>query len=215
MIATFPHVLGYSIEANLKPTVKWIKGLGLGQSQVAKVILRRPQVLGYSIEANLKPTVEWIKGLGLSQSQVAELIATFPQVLGLSIEANLRVKYVLLQNFFPGSAAAELLARAPRLWSYRQARLEHRLHVLQSQGRLSKLASAMTLGLDAFSCRFPSSPDTATNTGKSGVSTQFRLSHRFWRFNCLRPSVEQHLNFQDRDESSRFRHDLLIRDLTC
>ena len=44
--------------------------------------------------------------------------------------------------------------------------LEHRLHVLQSQGRLSKLASAMTLGLDAFSCRFPSSPDTATNTGK-------------------------------------------------
>ena len=165
VIVSHPSVLGYSIEANLKPTVEWIKGLGLSQSQVAKVIARRPQVLGYSIEANLEPTVQWIKGLGLSQSQIAELISTFPQVLGLSIEANLRVKYVLLQNFFPGSAA-ELLARAQRLWSYRQARLEHRLHVLQSQGQLSKLASAMTLGLDVFSRRFPSSPDTATNTGK-------------------------------------------------
>ena len=174
-----PQVLGLSIEANLKPTVDWIKGQGLSQSQVAKVIARSPQVLGYSIEANLEPTVQWIRGLGLSLSQIAELIATFPQVLGYSIEANLRVKYVLLQNFFPGSAAAELLARAPRLWSYRQARLEHRLHVLQSQGRLSKLASAMALGLDAFSRRFPSSPDTATNTGKKwgfdSISTVSRV----------------------------------------
>ena len=30
-IASFPSVLGYSIEANLKPTVDWIKGLGLSQ----------------------------------------------------------------------------------------------------------------------------------------------------------------------------------------
>ena len=156
MIATFPPVLGLSIEANLKPTVEWMKGLGLSQSQVAKLIATFPPVLGLSIEANLKPTVEWMKGLGLSQSQVAKLIATFPPVLGLSIEANLRIKYVFMQSVFPGGAAAELLARSPRLWSYRYTRLEHRLHVLKAQGQLSKLASAMTLASDAFSRRFPS-----------------------------------------------------------
>eukprot|EP00439_Symbiodinium_sp_Y106_P043570 s3089_g5.t1 len=154
VILKHPHVLGYSIEANLKPTVEWIKGLGLSQSQVAKVIATSPQVLGYSIEANLKPTVDWVRGLGLSQSQVAKLIATFPPVLGYSIQANFRVKFMLIQNFFPGGAAAELLARSPRLWSYRYSRLEHRLHVLKSQGQLSKLASAMTLGSDAFGRRF-------------------------------------------------------------
>ena len=153
-----PQVLGYSIEANLKPTVEWVKGLGLSQSQVAKVITKCPAVLGYSIEANLKPTVEWIKGLGLSQSQVANVVATFPSVLGLNIEANLRVKYVLIESFFPGAAAAKLLATAPCLWAYRHTRLEYRLYVLQSQGQLFKLAGAMTLGLDAFNRRFTSSP---------------------------------------------------------
>ena len=166
VIATFPSVLGLSIEENLKPTVDWVKGLGLSQSQVAKVIATCPQVLGYSIQANLNPTVEWMKGLGLSQSQVAKLTATFPQVLGMNIEANLKVKYVLIQSFFPGRAAAELLARSPRLWSYRHARLEHRLHVLKSQNQLSKLAGAMTSGLDAFSRKFPSSvaSDAAENS---------------------------------------------------
>ena len=155
VIAKFPQVLGLSIEANLKPKVEWIKGLGLSQAQLAKVIATCPQVFSLSIEANLKPTVEWIKGLGLSQSQVSKVILGRPPVLGLSIEANLRAKYLLIQSFFPGRAAAELLARSPHLWSYRHARLEHRLRVLKSQGQLSKLAGAMTLGSDAFSRRFP------------------------------------------------------------
>ena len=49
VIATSPAVLGYSIEANLKPTVEWIKGLGLSRSQVAKVIAAFPRVLGLSM----------------------------------------------------------------------------------------------------------------------------------------------------------------------
>ncbi|OLP97984.1 Protein aardvark [Symbiodinium microadriaticum] len=150
VIATFPPVLGYSIHANLKPTVEWVKGLGLSQSQVAKVIAKHPPVLGYSIDANLKPTVEWIKGLGLSQSQAAKVIATHPQVLGYSIDANLKVKFDLVRKFFTHAAAAALLAKAPRLWSYRYSRLEHRLHVLSSQGQLSKLTGAMALRTDAF-----------------------------------------------------------------
>ena len=96
MVAKFPRVLGYSIEENLKPTVEWIKGLGLSQAQVGKVIVTFPQLLGLSIEENLKPTVEWIKGLGLSQAQVGKVIATKPQLLGLSVEENLKptVEYI-------------------------------------------------------------------------------------------------------------------------
>eukprot|EP00439_Symbiodinium_sp_Y106_P038502 s3089_g4.t1 len=154
VIATFPQVPGLSIEANLKPTVEWIKGLSLSQSQVAKLIAKFPPVLSTSIEANLKPTVEWIKGLGLSQSQVAKVIAACPSVHCLSIDANLSVKHLLLQQYFPGVQAAKLLAQAPRLWSYRYARLEHRLAVLKAQGQLSKLAGAMTPPLDAFTRRY-------------------------------------------------------------
>ncbi|CAE7809086.1 unnamed protein product [Symbiodinium sp. CCMP2592] len=153
VIVKHPPVLGYSLQANLKPTVEWIKGLGLSPSQVAKVIAAFPAVLGYSIEANLKPTVEWMKGLGLSQSQVAKVIPNFPQVLSLSIDMNLSMKHLLLQRYFPGVQAAKLLAQTPRLWSYRYARLEHRLAVLKAQGQLSKLASAMTLPLDVFTRR--------------------------------------------------------------
>ncbi|CAE7253203.1 MTERF4, partial [Symbiodinium sp. CCMP2456] len=146
-----PQALGLSIEANLKPTVEWVKGLGLSQSQVSKVILQRPSVLGLSIEANLKPTVEWMKGLGMSQCQVGKLIAAFPPVFGRRIDTNLSAKHRLLQDFFPGVEAAELLAQSPRLWSYRYARLEHRLSVLKSHNDLSKLAGAMTLPLDGAS----------------------------------------------------------------
>ena len=184
VIVTSPQVLGLSIDANLKPTVEWIKGLGLSQSQVAKLIATFPQVLGCSTEANLKPTVDWIKGLGMSRSQVIKVIATFPQVLGLNIEANLTVKYVLIQNFFLGAAATELLARAPCLWGYRHTRLEHRLHVLKSQGQLSKLASAMALRSDAFSRRFASSRlPTQRNTTRLrqepyGQWCSRRLGHR-------------------------------------
>ena len=114
VIARFPAVLGYSIEANLKPTVEWIQRLGLSQSQVAKVITTSPAVLGLSIEANLKPTVEWIKGLGLSQSQVAKVIANFPSVLGLSIEANLKPTVEWVKGLgLSQSQVAKVIATAP------------------------------------------------------------------------------------------------------
>ena len=48
----------------MKPTVEWIKGLGLSQSQVAKVILQRPQVLGLSIEAKPEASSRMDEGVG-------------------------------------------------------------------------------------------------------------------------------------------------------
>ncbi|CAE7709645.1 MTERF4, partial [Symbiodinium pilosum] len=119
VVASFPPVLGYSVEANLKPTVEWIKGLGLSQSQVAKVIATSPPVLGLSIEANLKPTVEWIKGLGLSQSQVAKVVASCPQVLGYSIEANLKPTVEWIKGLgLSQSQVAKVVASFPQVLGY-------------------------------------------------------------------------------------------------
>ena len=116
VIAIFPSALGYSIEANLKPTVGWIKGLGLSQWQVAKMIATFPSVLGLSIEANLKPTVEWVKGLGLNQSQVAKVMKTCPSVLGLSIEANLNPTVEWMKGLgLSESQVAKVIATFPRV----------------------------------------------------------------------------------------------------
>ena len=118
VIATFPSVLRYSIEANLKPTVEWIKGLAQ-QSQVAKLIAAFPQALGLSIDANLKPTVEWIKGLGLSKKQVAKVIATSPPMLGLSIEANLKPTVEWIKGLgLSQSQVARVIATFPQVLGY-------------------------------------------------------------------------------------------------
>ena len=54
-VATHPPILWYSIDQNLKPTVRWLSDLGLTKSQVAKAVATSPQILGLSIDQNLKP----------------------------------------------------------------------------------------------------------------------------------------------------------------
>ena len=129
----------YSAESNLKPTVTWIKNLGLSRAQVAKVILAHPQVLGLSIEANLKPTVTWIKSLGLSQAQVANMLAAFPPLLGLCIQTNLKPKQMLILRYFGAQNSKDLLSQNPQLWGYRLSRLQHHLDVSNSRDELPKL----------------------------------------------------------------------------
>mmetsp|Transcript_2149 Transcript_2149/g.6334 ORF Transcript_2149/g.6334 Transcript_2149/m.6334 type:complete len:97 (-) Transcript_2149:92-382(-) len=60
-IAKFPSLLGYSVEANLKPKLQWLKDLGMSDSQVAKAIAMKPSLLGCSVEDNLKPKLQWLK----------------------------------------------------------------------------------------------------------------------------------------------------------
>ena len=119
VVARLPQILGYSIEANLKPTVEWLRDLGLSQVQIAKVVARFPQVLGCSIEANLKPTVEWLRELGLSQVQIAKVVARCPQVLGCSIEANLKPTVEWLKELGLSKAqVSKVVALLPQTLGY-------------------------------------------------------------------------------------------------
>ena len=111
---TCPEIWGLSIRTRLKPTVAWLKDVGLGGAQVAKVIAVSPQVLGYSIEGNLKPTVAWLKDVGLGGAQVAKVIVAKPQVLGLSIDGNLKPTVAWLKDVGLGGAqVAKVIAVFP------------------------------------------------------------------------------------------------------
>ena len=119
MIARFPQVLGYSLEENLKPTVQWLRDLGLSKAEVAKVIARFPQVLSCSIDENLKPTVRWLRDLGLSKAEVAKVVGRHPPVLGYSIEENLKPTVRWLRDLGLSKAeVAKVIARFPQVLAY-------------------------------------------------------------------------------------------------
>ena len=119
VIASFPAVLGCSIEENLKPTVQWFQDLGLKKAEVAKVVARNPQVLGYSIEENLKPTVQWFQDLGLKKAEVAKVVARNPQVLAYSIEGNLKPTVQWFRDLgLKNAEVAKVIARFPAVLGY-------------------------------------------------------------------------------------------------
>ena len=165
VIAAMPSVLGYSIEANLKPTVAWLADVGLSQPQVVKVIAAQPQILGYSIRANLKPTVAWLKDVGLSKPQVANVIAAFPSLLGCSVQGNLWPKQRFLRESFSASDVCAMIVHCPPMLGYSFARLRHRLHVLQRNGCSRKLAKVMSLTDSRFERRFPEQKVSALHVG--------------------------------------------------
>ncbi|KAI5055915.1 hypothetical protein GOP47_0029436 [Adiantum capillus-veneris] len=54
IMSRFPHIVSFSVEEKLEPTVEFLKSIGV--HDVALFLKRSPQVLGYSVEGNLKPT---------------------------------------------------------------------------------------------------------------------------------------------------------------
>ncbi|CAE7572734.1 MTERF5 [Symbiodinium necroappetens] len=130
------QLLGYSIEANLKPTVEWLHQVGLSDAQVSKAIAKCPQLLGYSIEGNLKPTVQWLHELGLSEGQVSKAIANCPQLLGLSIEGNLKPTVEWLHQVGLSDAQVrKAIAKSPQLlWLSIEGNLKPTVEWLQQVG---------------------------------------------------------------------------------
>ena len=115
----FPRIWGVSIEANLKPTVSWLEGVGLSRKQVAKVVAGFPAVLGCSIDGNLKPTVAWLEDVGLSRVQVAKVVAGCPQVLGCNINGNLKPTVAWLECVgLSRNQVAKVIAVFPAVLAY-------------------------------------------------------------------------------------------------
>ena len=57
-LASYPNLLAYSVEDNLRPTARYLTDeLGISKSKLAS----HPQMLKYSVEANLRPKTTWIR----------------------------------------------------------------------------------------------------------------------------------------------------------
>ena len=114
----FPRIWGINIESRLKPTVVWLKDVGLSSHQVAKVVARFPQVLDCSIDANLKPTLAWLEGVGLNRQQVAKVVACHPQVLSRSIDGKLKPTVAWLEDVgLCSKQVVKVVARFPQAFS--------------------------------------------------------------------------------------------------
>jgi mTERF domain-containing protein len=153
-VATFPPILGFSIEQNLKPTVQWFVDLGMTETQVAKAVAAFPQILGYSVRTNLNSKLQWLLEVGLNKTQVAKAVASSPQMLGLSLENNLKKKLKLMKSFLTRKAVAQQLASFLPILLYRYKRLDERLTILALCNQTSKLAGAMTLTDEKFKKRY-------------------------------------------------------------
>lgn len=91
ILSRFPHIVSFSVEDKLEPTLEFLKCMGV--NNVALFLRKSPQVLGYSVEGNMKPTLRFLIELGYSQTEVVTIINKFPQILSLAIISNIKPKW--------------------------------------------------------------------------------------------------------------------------
>jgi len=88
LVSRHPSVLGLSVEADLKPTVEYLCGLGPEvRNNIGSIIRRAPKVLSCSMYGNLKPIMQALCSLGLGVSDIAgSVIQKNPDVLLSSLD---------------------------------------------------------------------------------------------------------------------------------
>ena len=95
LIASYPQILAFDQEQNLKPKVQWLLDLGMTKKQVLKAITVCPQIFRHNI-GNLKLKVQWFLKAGMQPNQLANAIAKCPSILLLDIERSLKPKVAYL-----------------------------------------------------------------------------------------------------------------------
>ena len=109
-LATYPNLLQYCVEANLKPTASYLLNeLGVKKAKLATY----PNLLGYSVETNLKSTAAYLLDeLGVKKAA----LASSPRLLACSVETNLKPTAAYLLDELGVKKAA--LASCPNLLSF-------------------------------------------------------------------------------------------------
>ena len=82
LVGTYPQLLGLSLEQNVRPTVEYVKSLGVSPS---KAFVRHPPLLGLSLEHNLRPSTAYLRNLGVN---VSKAVSGHPMVLSLCLSQN-------------------------------------------------------------------------------------------------------------------------------
>ena len=102
VVIRLPSVLGYSVEANVLPSLAALQSrLGLSDAELIKVVLRTPPVLGLSVEVNVLPKLDFLqRELGLSDETLREHVVCVERIpllrrnsLGRKVTAENIVSY--------------------------------------------------------------------------------------------------------------------------
>ena len=61
VVSSFPNLLAYSPQDNLRPTVSYLHDdVGIPTERMGKMVASHPQILGYSVKDKLLPTVQYL-----------------------------------------------------------------------------------------------------------------------------------------------------------
>ncbi|KAL2649907.1 hypothetical protein R1flu_018035 [Riccia fluitans] len=130
VLSRFPHLVGYSLDAKLRPMAAYFKMIGIPDFSL--VVIRSPQTLGLSLEKNIKCTVDFFLGLGYSIEEVAVLVNRFPQILGLNVDNNLLPKW---KYFTKMRRKHSELIDFPQYFGYSlEKRIQPRHAILENRG---------------------------------------------------------------------------------
>lgn len=93
MVSKHPQLLHYSIEDGLLPRIKFLRSIGMDNSDILKVLTSITQVFSLSLEGNLKPKYMYL--VNDLQNEVQSL-TKYPTYLSLSLDQRIRPRHRFL-----------------------------------------------------------------------------------------------------------------------
>lgn len=222
IIATHPHLLNLSVEANLRPRVEFLQSTcDMNATQISKMVYSSTgTVLSLSVDEKLKPTLDLLKTMLSvidekenssalsSKERLRKCLLSHPQVLTLSM-SNLQSKVHYFSEIEAKegyssrtSLASRILSRCPAVYS-----LSLTDNIIPKVAILSKVWGVST----AYSKETGAVP-TGTGSSSNNNDVTVSLSHWLQEFpNILTMSLEGNirptLNFFNRTRYTRLTED--------
>ncbi|MBA0601655.1 transcription termination factor MTEF1, chloroplastic [Gossypium raimondii] len=146
LIVHCPYILFSDVEYCLKPTVEYLKGLGvekLNEPSKQKAFLLNTRV------DKLKAKIKFLRSIGLRYEEAAMVCARMPAIFGYNVEYNLRPKYEFLVGEMERSL--EELKEFPQYFGFSlHKRIEPRHWHLKHRNVRIKLNRMLLGGDDRF-----------------------------------------------------------------
>lgn len=111
--------------ANVRSVFEWLRGLGIGQAAIVKIINRHPLLLQTSVADTLQPRLEYmLQSLGIPRSAAGRTIQRQPEILGVRSACLQERADFLIGLGMTKSAVTRLFAVQPGVFTMR---IEERL----------------------------------------------------------------------------------------
>jgi len=146
-IVVYKHakILSLGADNAMKPTVEYLKSIGVKETNIGKVITTFPQILDYDIDKKFKPVVEYLKSIGMKETDIGKVVTKFSHILTYSVDTNLRLTYDFLQQYF--SVTVKDIVKAPNLLSHSlKERIKPRHIFIEFRGMKGEHAVTTVLG---------------------------------------------------------------------